>query len=426
MESIFKDRLDITNVVHAPGADVSVKKVGGVETNAEFGFGAQLIQFQQRERLVETVAEYIKLSSSARSAPTSTLIDALKAWHLHQNDASKSSSTHDKIIPLLDAELKKNTAPQQNSYSTSSSSSSSLLRDIYMHRALLRKPSYWLFGGDDISHDLGNSALHQILTSKRKVNLLIIDTQPYSYKIAGGGHQDIRKKDLGLYAMNYGGVYVASVAVHYSYAQVLRALTEADAYPGPSVVLAYAPKITTSNHKSSPTHVNSALDHLAALKETKMAIDAGYWPLYRWDPSIEASTQQSPFSLDSETLKKDLKDFLGRENQLALLLKQHPDISPILASTAETELAAAVQHKVHSAYSKMMGDLVTRPILVLYGSDGGNAEKLAKRLSNEAKSRGLRPKCMSMDSFGGIEELAGGEEEHTVVFVLSTAGQGKQ
>lgn len=171
--------------------------------------------------------------------------------------------------------------------------------------------------------------------------------------------------------MNYGGVYVASVAVHFSYAQVLRAFIEADSFQGPSVVLAYAPKVSRPISSGSNAIMN---DTLAALKETKLAVDQGYWPLYRWNPLINVSDISSPFTLDSEKLKKELRIFLERENHLALLVKKHPEISPQFSLSADMELARAVEAKVKLSYQAMLGNLNSKPILILYGSDGGNAE----------------------------------------------------
>ena len=128
---------------------------------------------------------------------------------------------------------------------------------------------------------LEHQGLHHAIASGLNVNVLILDTLPYTARNTSDPNR--RKHDIGLYAMNYGGVYVASVAIYSSYAQVLQALVEADKFNGPSVVLGYLPYTTEES---------TALD---LLKETKLAVDSGYWPLYRWDPSKEAARQRTIF-----------------------------------------------------------------------------------------------------------------------------------
>ncbi|KAG1059060.1 hypothetical protein G6F42_028441 [Rhizopus arrhizus] len=124
--------------------------------------------------------------------------------------------------------------------------------------------------------------------------------------------------------MNFGSAYVASVAVYSSYTGVLHALMEADAYQGPSIVLAYLPQEPAT---ASTTPVFT-------MKATKLSVDNGAWPLYRWNPALEAEGKEA-FSLDSQRIKKDLEKFLERENHFSQIVAQHPDISQLLVSSLE-------------------------------------------------------------------------------------------
>ena len=236
--------------------------------------------------------------------------------------------------------------------------------------------------------------------------MLIIDSQPYSERAVADSTR--RKKDIGLYAMNFGNAYVASVAVYSSYTQVLQAMIEADRYDGPSVVLAYLPY-----HKET----DSAL---TVLQETKTAVDLGYWPLYRWDPSIK--NQGNPtFSLDSERIKQELEAFLKRDNQLTQLMNRHPQFAASLSESYGTEVRKLQKRRAKDAYEQLLEGLYGASLTILFASDNGNAENLSKRLGNRGKARGLKTMVMCMDDYP-LEDLSG---EENVVMITSTAGQGE-
>ncbi|TPX31919.1 assimilatory sulfite reductase (NADPH) [Synchytrium microbalum] len=376
LHSIFNNRLVMTNVTGAK--DVGVK-------NAEFGFGSQLVMIQQRHQLVQLVTNLIQQGSTSPALKT-----VLSKWLETRDDAAKSREAGDAVIALLD----------KNS-------------EVYKLHHLFAKPSYWLVGGDSLAVDIGNSGVHHVIASKEKINMLVVDTQPYSDK-KSEMQLDLRKKDIGLYAMNYGGVFVASVAVHSSYAQTLRAFQEADAYPGPSIIVAYSPRVTSILTTTPPSAMSAPLK---VIKETKLAVDSGYWPLYRWNPV----NQENPFSLDSDKVKAELKSFLERENHFAMVLKSHPEIGGLYTGSAESEFKTMAERKVADSYAQLLNGLNLKPLLILFGSDGGNAERLAKRINAEAKQRGLRPRMMPMDSMS-LEDLPA---HPNVLFVVSTAGQGE-
>ena len=194
------------------------------------------------------------------------------------------------------------------------------------------------------------------------------------------------KKDLGLYAMSYGGVYVASISAHASHTQALRALQEADAFPGPSVVLAHAPRAGGSG---------------GVRRGAKGAVDSGRWPLYRWNPTNDDT---EPFTLDSKKLKADLKEFLKREQQLTLLANAEPDFPEALSGSMAKSNANATEQKrkdLQSSFAKLVDGLGASAgeaaegapapsLLVLYGSDGGNASSLAELLAKKAELSGVR------------------------------------
>ncbi|KAJ3021703.1 hypothetical protein HKX48_007989 [Thoreauomyces humboldtii] len=385
LDQLFAKRASIANVVSESSVHGSDE---AAEANAEYGFGKHVAGVQARIRFATSVAE------AAQSTSNNELKETLGRWLQNRDDAEQSIKNGNASIALLEKDATLTSA-----------------RALLDQQELFWKPSRWVIGGDELSYDVGDSGVHHVISSKEDVNMLVLDTQPYSEKIAIT-QADKRKKDLGLYAMQYGGVYVASVAVNASYAQVVRALLEADAYQGPAIVLAYAPRIThTGKGVSVP---------LAMLKETKVAVDSGYWPLYRWNPSLEAQGKE-PFALDSEKVKREIVEFLERENHLAYVLRSKPQIANYIAASADTELNSAIENKVKSSYASLLSSLNAQPLLVLFGSDGGNAEAVAKRLGSEAKQRGLRPRVMAADSFS-VDDLPA---EQNVVFVVSTAGQGE-
>ena len=156
-----------------------------------------------------------------------------------------------------------------------------LVQPLLSLTPLLRLPSRWIIGSDAWSYDIGSSGIHHLIASGLNVNILILDATPYSVRNTVDPHP--RKKDIGLYATNHGDVYVASVAVYSSYSQVLQALIEADRFDGPSVVLVHLP------YSTEETSV------LEILKETKLAVDAGYWPLYRQTEPCERAGGQGSF-----------------------------------------------------------------------------------------------------------------------------------
>ncbi|CAI2168286.1 3887_t:CDS:1 [Funneliformis geosporum] len=381
LNEIFSERLYIANSSSKPNAG----HLEVVKSTPEFGFGVLLAKLHQRVQLVDLVTRIVKDTSIPEP-----LHEQLSKWLLHKDDAELSKKYGDQIAEMLSSE-----PPKQSS-----------LAELLQLRNLFVKPAQWLIGSDAWAYDIGNSGVHHVISSGKDINMLIIDSQPYSTRTAAD--PDKRKKDIGLYAMNYGNVFVASVAMYSSYTQVLHALIEAEKFKGPSIVLAYLPY-----HSEKDTTIT-------VLKETKLAVDNGYWPLYRWNPELEKAGKE-PFILDSERIKQELQSFLDRENHLTQLIRSRPDYSPLLTNSLESEVKSRQKSLAKSAYEKLLGGLTGPPLLILFGSDNGNAEGLARRLQKGAIARGINARCLAMDDFP-IEDIT---LEKNLVFICSTAGQGE-
>jgi len=379
LSQVFQDRFEIAN---APELALTLGKSA---TTPEFALGRVRGLLESRTELVNSVQELLQDSEI-----DSELHSLLTQWILAKEDPVKSKPLGKAIIENLKSAYLKNPAVQQ----------------ILSLGDLLPSRSRWIVGSDAWSYDLGSSGLHHIIASGLDINILILDTLPYSSRNTVDPHR--RKHDVGLYAMNHGDVYVASVAVFSSYSQVLQAIIEADRFKGPSVVLAYLP------------YTNEDTPAIDILKETKLSVDSGYWPLYRWDPSKEKAGKE-PFSLDSDAIKNELKHFLDRQNHLSQLVSSTPKIASELVSSLGQTIREARKKRAQESFNALVSSLDAPPLLVLYASDGGAAEKKAKRLASRAKARGLTTTIATMDSYA-LETLA---EEEFVVFVTSTAGQGE-
>ena len=380
LDQIFGERLHIANMLDASNTGISAS----VAANPEYGFGSLLARLERRSRFIGEVEDAAKTTSFVTSVPR----DWLLRWALNAKDVQKANSLAPEVIARL------------------STDGSRLASDLLSSRSLFFKESQWLVGSDAWAYDLGNSGVHHVITSGANINMLVIDSQPFSERAAADSTR--RKKDIGLYAMNFGNAYVASVAVYGSYTQVLEAMIEADKFDGPSVVIGYLPY---NKEDDSP---------LTVLQETKKAIDTGYWPLYRWNPHNEDNDLPN-FNLDSERIKKELEEFLKRENQLSQLTRRHPQFSAYLSESYGTEVRALQKRNAKDAYEQMLEGLYGAPLTVIYASDNSNAENLAKRLGNRGKVRGLKTIVMAMDDYP-VEDLSG---EENIVMITSTAGQGE-
>eukprot|EP00004_Rigifila_ramosa_P025459 TRINITY_DN7613_c0_g1_i1.p1 TRINITY_DN7613_c0_g1~~TRINITY_DN7613_c0_g1_i1.p1 ORF type:complete len:1350 (+),score=345.73 TRINITY_DN7613_c0_g1_i1:22-4050(+) len=376
----------------------------------EYGLGFHLAHIKKRLGFIASVRAAVGEGVGVRGDISPELRSALQLWLSEQEDDSQlKSNRHARdVIALLDREV--------------STQPGTLLHMLHTERQLLFKPSRWVVGSAAWAADVWKSGMHHFLGLSENINVLIVETTPVSSQPDAPGN----KKDLGLYALNYGTAYVASVALYQSYTHTLRAFLDADGYSGPSVVLAYMPSFPTDfSLASARTAANAAA--LQQLTETKKAVDSGLWPLYRFDPSLEKQGK-NPFSIESERIKSDLQEFLDRENQLTLLASETPQLEPVLSSSLEqTEKHKYVaQVKLKSSFSKLLSGLANGTasagnLLILFGSDGGNAERVAKNIEAEAKRRNIQVTRKTMDS----APLSLVASEGRVVFVVATAGQGE-
>ncbi|KAI9893192.1 MAG: hypothetical protein M1814_000740 [Vezdaea aestivalis] len=380
LDQLFDGRLKVANNFSSQHAGLSL----GIASTPEFGFGSLLARIERRQDFLLEVKEAANNGSFTTNVPKTWL----SKWLLHHEKSDANTVAEDAIARL-------------------SVDGSPLAAKFLASRPLFFKESQWLIGSDSWAYDLSNSGVHHVIASGKNINMLIIDSEPYSERSAAESSR--RKKDIGLYAMNFGNAYVGSVAVYSSYTQVLQTLIEADQFDGPSVVLAYLPQTKADE---SP---------LTVLQETKKAVDLGYWPLYRWNPNNEGSEASPRFSLDSERIKADLHEFLRRDNHLTQLSKRSPQFSANLAGSVGSEVRKLQRRKAKDAYSKLLEGLYGASLTILFASDNGNSESLAKRLANRGKARGLKTMVFAMDDYP-IEDLAA---EENIVMLTSTAGQGE-
>ena len=205
---------------------------------------------------------------------------------------------------------------------------------------LFTKKSYWVFCGDGAAYDIAYGGIDHVMASGEDINIMVYDTEVYSNtggqsskatptgsiaKFAASGKKTA-KKDLGAMAMTYGYVYVASIAMGANKQQILKALMEAEGYDGPSLIMAYAPCINHGIKKGMGK----------TQEETKLAVDSGYWPLYRYNPDLNKEGK-NPFVLDSKAPDGTLQTFLSGEVRYASLEKLFPEESKKLRSAIETE-----------------------------------------------------------------------------------------
>ena len=288
------------------------------EDFCEFGLGMELANEKMRARIQKAMEAAI-----ASEETPAEYKEIFQAWIENQNDADKTKELAEKIIPMVEAA--KDKCPN--------------CATIAELAHFLVKRSQWIIGGDGASYDIGYGGLDHVIASGKNVNILVLDTEVYSNtggqsskatpvgaiaKFAASGKR-VRKKDLGLMATTYGYVYVAQIAMGADQAQTLKALREAEAYDGPSLIIAYAPCI---NHGLKKGMGKSQA-------EEKAAVECGYWHLWRYNPALEAEGK-NPFTLDSkEPDWSKFQDFLKGEVRFASVMKQYPAEAAELFQAAE-------------------------------------------------------------------------------------------
>ena len=293
------------------------------EDNAEFGYGMFLAVKQLRSKLADTCRKALE-----KNLPENVKA-ALSSWLENIEDAEGSKKAAAEIRTVLNEYIAKNTADAETK---------AILAEILDNSEHLVKKSQWIFGGDGWAYDIGFGGLDHVLASNEDVNVLVFDTEVYSNtggqsskatptgavaQFAASG-KTTKKKDLGMIAMSYGYVYVAQVAMGANQGQLLKALTEAEKYNGPSIVIAYAPCI---NHGLKLGMGQSQL-------EEKNAVEAGYWHLYRYNPTLKEEGK-NPFILDSKEPTASYKDFIMSEVRYSSLVRSFPERADVLFEAAQ-------------------------------------------------------------------------------------------
>ena len=277
------------------------------EDNAEFGFGFLNAHEAINGEIVLRVNTLLDAGVAA---------EACEAYLAHKDDSAKTREVSDNLIQALEQVTD---GPEEVL---------SAVRFILERSEYLCKKSVWCFGGDGWAYDIGFGGVDHVLAQNRDINILVMDTEVYSNtggqsskatptaaiaKFAAGG-KEVKKKDLGAILMSYGYIYVAQVSLGADPAQTLKAIREAEAYPGPSIVIAYCPCL---EHGIKGGMGNSQL-------EQKRAVECGYWSLYRFDPRLKEAGK-NPFILDSKEPTGDLMDYLKSERRYASLMDAFPE-----------------------------------------------------------------------------------------------------
>ena len=295
------------------------------EDNAEFGFGINLAYAQRRAKLADAMTRALELGLGGKPG------DAFKKWLENRKSAEITKQVAKTLEVSLPSAIKNNKGELKD-----------ILKYVQSSLDCVIKKSIWIFGGDGWAYDIGFGGVDHVLASGKDINIMVYDTEVYSNtggqsskatptgavaQFAAGG-KDVKKKDLASIAMSYGYVYVAQISMGADYAQTVKAIAEAEAYPGPSLVIAYAPCI---NHG-----IKKGMDK--AQTEEKLAVECGYWHNFRYNPAAE----DKKFTLDSKAPTGDYQSFLKGEVRYASLALK--DRAGALDAKNEEEAKARYQY----------------------------------------------------------------------------------
>ncbi|HCV43814.1 MAG TPA: pyruvate:ferredoxin (flavodoxin) oxidoreductase, partial [Bacteroidetes bacterium] len=285
------------------------------EDNAEYVFGMALVVNKMRNRIAEKMQQIVSGDFSAE------LKEACNLWLTGKDNAHLSKEASAKVIPLLEA------------------TKADIAKELLALKQYFIKKSVWMFGGDGWAYDIGYGGLDHVLASGENVNVLVLDTEVYSNtggqmskstprgavaKFAAGG-KPRAKKDLGLLAMTYGNVYVAAVAMGSNDMQTIRAFLEAEAYDGPSIILAYSHCIA------------HGINMTTGMVNQKAAVDSGHWPLGRYNPML-LKEGKNPLKLDSKAPKIKFSDYAYLETRYKMLTKSDPEAAKQLMVLAQEDV----------------------------------------------------------------------------------------
>jgi pyruvate-ferredoxin/flavodoxin oxidoreductase len=338
---LYGDRMFISNATGCssiwggsyPSTPYTVNKEGRgpawanslFEDNAEYGYGMYLAQQALRDRVKEKV-EALAASSSKEDVKA-----AAERYLTSYTNGRENAGATRALVRVLEA------------------CDCAEGKDILKDKDFLSKKSQWIFGGDGWAYDIGFGGLDHVIASGQDVNILVFDTEIYSNtggqsskatptgaiaQFAAAG-KEVKKKDLAAIAMSYGYVYVAQVAMGADYNQTMKALVEAESYPGPSIVIAYSPCI---NHG-----IKGGMG--VSQTEEKNAVASGYWNMFRFDPRM-TEEGKNPFQLDCKAPSASYQDFIKNEVRYSSLVRQNPERAEQLFANAEKNALAKYEHLV--------------------------------------------------------------------------------
>ena len=333
---LFGDRMMIANATgcssiwggSAPSTPYTVNHEGKgpswanslFEDNAEYGLGQHLAVEQIRGKLTDDIQQLVSLATDENGK------QVFQNWLDNKDNGEASVEASKAVVELI------------NKAEPKTEETKALLESVKSRADYLVKRSQWILGGDGWAYDIGYGGLDHVLASGENVNVLVFDTEIYSNtggqaskstpvaamaKFAASGKRS-RKKDLGMMAMSYGNVYVAQVAMGADYNQFVKAVVEAEAYDGPSLIIAYAPCISHG--------IKEGMGRSVANEE--QAVKAGYWHLYRHNPVLRKEGK-NPFSLDSKEPTESFRDFLMGQVRYSAIAKQFPEEAEELFTMAE-------------------------------------------------------------------------------------------
>ncbi|WP_313120259.1 pyruvate:ferredoxin (flavodoxin) oxidoreductase [Proteiniclasticum ruminis] len=287
------------------------------EDNAEFGLGIYLGHKSHRAKLLPVAEKLVQNPMASEELKAAT-----QNWIENFDKGDESKAARAALLPLLKtSELEE-------------------AKELYAERDFLTKKSQWIFGGDGWAYDIGFGGLDHVLATGENINVLVMDTEVYSNtggqsskstptaaiaKFASAGKRT-KKKDLGMMAMSYGYVYVAQIGMGADKNQAIKAIVEAEAYDGPSLIIAYAPCINQG----------LKLGMGFSQEQTKRAVESGYWQLYRFNPLLKEEGK-NPFSLDSKEPTRSFREFIDSEVRYASLSKAFPDEAEALFAKTEKD-----------------------------------------------------------------------------------------
>ncbi|HPO04380.1 MAG TPA: pyruvate:ferredoxin (flavodoxin) oxidoreductase, partial [Bacillota bacterium] len=292
------------------------------EDNAEYGLGMAIGVRQMRSKIQDSMEALME-----KSIP-SDMKEAFENWIAKKNDGESSREVSEKVLEAIGKATAKDAETK------------ALLKEITDRKDFLVKKSVWALGGDGWAYDIGYGGLDHVLASGEDINVLVFDTEVYSNtggqsskstptaaiaKFAASGKK-IKKKDLGMMAISYGYVYVAQVGMGADKNQLLKAITEAESYDGPSLIICYAPCINHGIKKGMGK----------TQEDTKDAVETGYWHLYRFNPELKKEGK-NPFALDSKEPKRDFREFLMGQVRYTSLLSEFPEEAEKLFKKAEED-----------------------------------------------------------------------------------------